>query len=338
MSAARRHAVFWLSLCGVLGAAANASAFCRATTCDPSNPNDDCTTNDQNCLTVGSPLSWPSSCITVSVQAAGAPKQNIDYQAAAASVTRAFGAWTNATCGGSPPSITVQVNGPITCDASEYNSDAGNANIVVFREDSWPYTGGQDALGLTRVRFDPATGDIWDSDIEVNAVDEPLSIGNAVPGSVDLDSLLTHEAGHLLGLAHTLVSTATMFPGYKAGTIDLRTLAADDIAGICEIYPPTRHASSSSCEPRHGYSDLCGADQPMMAIAPTADDSSTSGGCAVSASPSHAPLHGSLVLSLTAVLGLVKRRSSRAMKRKVHGRSLNPQRPKRAAFRPARTE
>jgi MYXO-CTERM domain-containing protein len=287
-----RALVLSAALLTALFSAQRASAFCQATTCDPTMLSEMCQFNAQNCLTVGQPLAWQSNCVTVSVQAAGAPKQNIDYDAAAGSVTRAFAAWTNAACAGGAPSITVHVTGPISCEASEYNSAGGNANIVVFREDTWPYVGGEDALGLTRVRFEPATGAIWDSDIEVNAVDASLSIGDPVPpNSVDLDSLLTHEAGHLLGMAHTLDKTATMFAGYQEGTNTLRTLAPDDVTGICAIYPPTRQASSTSCEPRHGYSDLCGAQQAMQMTETDASSSSvaTSKGCGISTRSNSAP-------------------------------------------------
>jgi Matrixin len=293
-----RERLLSAALLTALLSAQRASAFCQATTCDPTMLSDMCQFNAQNCLTVGQPLAWQSNCVTVSVQAAGAPKQNIDYDAAAGSVTRAFAAWTNAACAGGTPSITVHVTGPITCAASEYNSTGGNANIVVFREDTWPYVGGEDALGLTRVRFEPATGAIWDSDIEVNAVDASLSIGDPVPpNSVDLDSLLTHEAGHLLGMAHTLDKTATMFAGYQEGTNTLRTLAPDDVDGICAIYPPTRQASSTSCEPRHGYSDLCGAQQAMRTTETDASTASVSSskGCGISTRSSSSPLFPSLL-------------------------------------------
>ncbi len=318
---ALRELALSAALCAALFRAQTASAFCQATTCDPTMLSDMCQFNAQNCLTVGQPLAWQSNCVTVSVQAAGAPKQNIDYDAAVGSVTRAFAAWTNATCTGGAPSITVHVTGPITCDVSEYNADGGNANIVVFREDTWPYVGGEDALGLTRVRFESATGAIWDSDIEVNAVDATLSIGDPVPpDAVDLDSLLTHEAGHLLGMAHTLDNTATMFAGYQEGTNSLRTLAPDDIDGICAIYPPTRKPSSTSCVPRHGYSDLCGAEQAMQMTeidASTSTSTATSSkGCGISARPSAAPWLPSLV-TLAGLALLRLRRRRRAARRRA---------------------
>jgi len=286
-----------LALCG----ARDARAFCRATTCD-SNVTD-CELDADQCQTLGAPLSWAGSCVTVYVQADASPSQGIDYDAAAASVTRAFASWTNATCTGGKPSISVQVNGPISCDASEYNPDRGNANIVVFR-DTWPYVGGEDALGMTRVRFNPTTGEIYDADIELNTAMEALSVGAAQPGHVDLDSLLTHEAGHLLGLSHTDDATATMYPGYQLGSTELRSLASDDITGLCSIYEPNRKASSASCEPRHGFSDACGADQP--APTPGRDAAASESSCNFSARRT-SPL-GALVLGLSLLLGLRRKR------------------------------
>jgi hypothetical protein len=296
------------SLLGLLFGTHSAFAFCQATSCNPTET--ECSTTPLGCFSTGLPLSWASNCVTVSVQADGAPKQHISYAAARSSVERAFAAWTHAACDGGPPSISVVVDGPVACGASEYNADRSNANIVVFREDAWPYVGGEDALGLTVVRFDPASGEIWDVDIEVNAVDEPLSVGAPVAGSVDLDSLLTHEAGHLLGLGHnTLDSSATMFPGYHAGSVELRTLADDDVEGICAVYPPNRKASSSSCEPRHGFSDICGELQP--APTPPSSDQKSSSCSYVAGSP---PRPG-FRLGLLAAFALLVGRRVRASKR-----------------------
>lgn len=254
----------------------SALAFCRATTCDPAT--DDCGIDADGCLTRGLPLFWASSCITVSVQSDAAPLHGIDYAAAKGSVERAFAAWTGAGCSASKPSINVTVKGPTACKLAEYNSDRGNANIVIFREDEWPYVGGQDALGITFLNFDPKTGELWDADIEVNAVDEPLSVA---PSStdVDLDSLLTHEAGHLLGLGHSRDLVSTMIAGYTAGSTSLRSLAPDDVSGICALYPPGRSLASTSCEPRHGYSDSCGSQQPAPEEPP---DEASAGGCNLS--------------------------------------------------------
>lgn len=298
---------FLAVLLAVLNVTPRASAFCRATTCDPADPSQGCTLDPATeCLTSGAPLFWASSCLSISVQADGAPRAGIDYAAAEGSVQRAFDAWTSVTCDGQPPSLRVKVSGPVACATSEYSRDHRNANIVMFRENEWPYEGAEDALGLTRLRFDldQTPGAIWDADVEINAVSEPLGMGTPKPDEVDLDSLLTHEAGHVLGLAHTLDVAATMRAGYETGSVALRTLAADDIAGVCASYPPERKTTSSSCEPRHGFSELCGAEQPANmgpVDDPGAEDEVTdSGGCSTTAR--HSRQGGPLA---TSVLSLV---------------------------------
>jgi hypothetical protein len=75
--------------------------------------------------------------------------------------------------------------------------------------------------------------------------------------SFDLPSVVTHEAGHFLGIAHTQLSdrTITMYPSIDTG--EIRVLSPDDIAAICAIYPPGTLDPSCDPEPRHGFSTEC---------------------------------------------------------------------------------
>jgi MYXO-CTERM domain-containing protein len=267
----------WLGTCCALAtllAAPAASAFCRTTTCDPNDPQQDCQLDDDGCVVTGKALGWRSSCVTVGVQQLGSPGNGFSYDDVATVVESAFDAWMGVRCSGKPPSIDVQLLGPVECGLSEYNRNAGNANIVLFRSGPWPYMGAQNALGLTTTRFDTQTGDLWDADIEINGQDNDLSIGDPITGD-DLLSVLTHEAGHFLGLSHSPNSSATMKPVYDPSRdgASFRSLEADDIAGICASYPPDRTPATTSCENRHGFSGQCGKDQPAKS-----DDE----GCSVS--------------------------------------------------------
>jgi hypothetical protein len=266
---------------GALALSTHAFAFCRATTCNPSM--ELCERDRNLCLTTGKPLYWASSCTQVYMQADGLPSQGISFDAAQQSLTRAFAAWLSVDCAGAPPLLDVQVPGPITCGASEYNPTQKNANLVVFRSDEWPYIGGEDALGFTHLTFNSDTGELWDADIEINAVQAKYSIGDPVQGA-DLDSVLTHEVGHLLGLAHTLDEDATMFASYTEGTNTLRSLAADDKKAMCAAYPPDRTPSRSSCSPRHGFSDACSTDQPANSATNEGTDQEATSNDEVSAS------------------------------------------------------
>lgn len=273
-----------------------AGAFCRTTTCDPNDPKANCEVVD-GCVVSGLPLFWASDCVTVGVQSMGSPLNGLSYEAVAEVVELAFGAWRGADCGGEAPSIGVDLIGPVECGRSEYNSKVGNANIVLFREDEWPYPGAANAIGLTTTRFDTKTGELWDADIELNGVGSNLSIGDPIAAD-DLQSVLTHEAGHFLGLSHSQDLTATMRVVYDPARDgdSLRSLATDDVEGICEIYPPERQPATTSCVNRHGFSGDCGADQP---------DRDESKGCSLNTRQGLAGTTHSNLVSSFAVLALL---------------------------------
>lgn len=294
--------------------AAPGSAFCRATTCDVADASQHCQVDaSTECVLSGTPLRWAGGCLTVNVQSSGAPSAGISADAAEASVRRGLATWLTVDCGVGAPSIAAELGRRVSCDRAEYSTDHHNANIVMFREGEWPYPGSADALGVTRLRFDleRAPGEIWDADIELNAVTEPLAAGSPKSNQVDLDSLVTHELGHLFGLGHSLEAGATMMAGYVKGSTALRTLSPDDIAGICAIYPPDREIGSTSCDARHGFSELCAAEQPPFVEPPRPSDeepSTSAKGCSLGAAGSPAPA----LLLLSALIVGRRRHSLRA--------------------------
>jgi hypothetical protein len=54
-----------------------------------------------------------------------------------------------------------------------------------------------------------------------------------------VEDIAAHEFGHALGLGHSSDAAATMYPTAATCTLQLRTLGADDIAGVEALYPPT---------------------------------------------------------------------------------------------------
>jgi hypothetical protein len=57
--------------------------------------------------------------------------------------------------------------------------------------------------------------------------------------AVYLRDAAAHEFGHAFGLGHSDISSATMYWFMSACSTHVRTLDADDIAGIRALYPPT---------------------------------------------------------------------------------------------------
>jgi hypothetical protein len=257
-----RSLVTLAALASALVIADRAEAFCRTSTCDAKFTGTQCTPMEP--ADCGTPLAWPSACVSFSMQK-GASKQ-ISLGAATPIFEKAFMSWMNATCtGGGHPHIEVVDLGPVDCAKHEYNQQSsghGNANIIVFRDDGWPHAGQGDTLALTTVTYNLDTGEIYDADMEINSTQGHFTTGDTGVQD-DLLSVATHEAGHFLGLAHTPVKGATMTAEYIPGSVDLRTLDADDIAAICAVYPPAG-AIPSTCDPspRYGFASDCGSDSP----------------------------------------------------------------------------
>jgi hypothetical protein len=207
----------------------------------------------------------------------------VSLQQADDAITRAFATWTRTICAaGSCPSVQARDLGPVDCDRAEYDPDSGNQNVVIFRDDSWPYHDVNNALALTTVTFDAISGEIFDADTEVNSYQYPLAVRDPIPfEGYDLESIVTHEMGHFLGLAHSGDTRATMFARYEPGSTTKRNLAADDREGICTIYPPGGQRSvadgqflqAGACDPtpHRGFSSRCAEEPtrtPNCAITP----------------------------------------------------------------------
>jgi hypothetical protein len=113
-----------------------------------------------------------------------------------------------------------------------------------------------------------ATGEIVGADIEINTSSQhPIvsTVDGSVPsGAYNVQSILLHEAGHFLGLAHSQDTSAVMYAYYPAVST---TLTDDDVNGICALYPTdtSRETADGSVaatgchpEPALGFESVCG--------------------------------------------------------------------------------
>lgn len=89
------------------------------------------------------------------------------------------------------------------------------------------------------------------------------------PTGIDLESVSVHEFGHALGLGHTNVSGAVMYPSYSSGTIN-RTPRQDDIDGIIAIYGSSGGSDPTATPTNTATNTPTNTPQPSPTATPTA--------------------------------------------------------------------
>jgi hypothetical protein len=109
-------------------------------------------------------------------------------------------------------------------------------------------------LAATNFIIDTQTAEVVESDIFFNTAFPWSTDAAGVPGRQDVQSIAVHEIGHLLGLGHSALGETEVIPGgrrvlgaeavmfpiaFAAGSIHDRTLKADDLAGITDVYGNT---------------------------------------------------------------------------------------------------
>lgn len=102
------------------------------------------------------------------------------------------------------------------CSATVATSSGFSGTVLVYKLGSWPYS--HDAMALTNFCTVPQTPykRIKNAVIEINYEDFFVA-GKKIP---DLQTIFTHELGHLLGLNHSCASAATTgFPNCNDPTI-----------------------------------------------------------------------------------------------------------------------
>ena len=217
-------------------------------------------------------LWWSTRGHSFQIDAAGTP--DVAGDAAFTAIRNSFATWGQVSCSDlvfpdlglsqNPADRVVgyfpgQVNRNLVlfriknCDAAGV-VPAGDACLTQGgcgnKYDCWQHGGV--VIAITTTTSNRNTGEITDSDIEINdspapdgtkfiftAVDSPVCTAPNQTGCVrmDIQNTVTHEAGHSIGLDHTDDPTATMYATAPEGETSKRQLHPDDIRAVCAIYP-----------------------------------------------------------------------------------------------------
>jgi len=225
----------------------------------------------------GKYLYWESGCVYITPDAAGTTA--IDGDREFTVIADSVATWNEGTSSCSYLQLILE-----TPKALEVGRD--NVNLIKFRDTTWgrPAVGNDparnyapEAAGITTAVYiddakSPRDGAIVDADIEINGVNDAISVDQVSNGKgpkSELQNTLTHELGHLQGLEHTCrvpgdparvddkgnavplcsdivppysaadqaIVEATMYNFQNVGETSKETLSPDDIAAICAVYP-----------------------------------------------------------------------------------------------------
>ena len=189
----------------------------------------------------GFPIQWRVN-PTQGANVAGARSQAEVFRAAFTAWQAVPTATVNFTEGAvTPPSVRRAVDGvnliSTNVSVAEYADSAVGRTFTVYFDAT-----GVDELGR-KIDF---PGQVVEADVLFNP--SSLFSTDVIPaaGRFDLQSVATHEIGHLLGLGHTSITSSVMFPNVATGTSYARTLSVDEIAGVSTIYPSAAFAGKGS--------------------------------------------------------------------------------------------
>lgn len=158
---------------------------------------------------------------------------------ALAEVQGSFQTWSSVDCS----DFELVFDGIVESTEAEFGNPDGDVNAVLWVESGWPHP--TDAIAVTSSAFNTATGQLVDVDIELNGefydIRRLFLDCDVQARTMDLRNTLTHEVGHFLGLDHPPdteeFEETTMYARAPLCETRKRTLAQDDIDGICFIYP-----------------------------------------------------------------------------------------------------
>lgn len=183
-------------------------------------------------------------------------------------VTRAFATWDGVS--------TAQVSSTFA-GFTLSNPVGGDRETVIGFQNFQNRPELDRTLGATSFIIDTTNGSILEAHIFLNSTFQWSVASSGEANAFDVESIALHEIGHLHGLAHSamgetelrsggrrvIAAESVMFPiAFSMGNISDRTLKADDIAGISDIYPASsfnRDSGSISGKVTKGGTGVLGA-------------------------------------------------------------------------------
>ncbi len=175
------------------------------------------------------PLSWPTpGAISVVISSRASPDLSDAERITA--IQNAIAAWNDV-----PASALTLAENLSPVQKARNDFEALDLHQVRFDDgDSGFFPELSGIVAVTPVKF--FRGSIVDADILFNDAEFEFT-ASGEPNRIDVQDVATHELGHFIGLDHSGVGGATMYPFVSPGVVLQRSLSADDANGAAAIAP-----------------------------------------------------------------------------------------------------
>jgi hypothetical protein len=104
-------------------------------------------------------------------------------------------------------------------------------NMIMFRNEASGSAIATTYTWFSGTRLIDADMVFWDAGFQF------FTGASGCSGGFYIEDVATHEFGHALGLGHSTVAGATMYPSISTCSQQSRSLDSDDIAGVLSLYP-----------------------------------------------------------------------------------------------------
>lgn len=192
-------------------------------------------------------LGWRSSDFPLQFGIDPNPPTVASAGAFAQAVRDSWGAWATASQGDVSFAEVSVPGGTVTTAVlnatlaiGDCSTPSNCTHLVATIQSGWAArtSSTTDTIALTFLKFDTTARRLVDADILINNETHSFATSGDVT-RFDVQGVITHEFGHVLGIAHPANSSrgsSTMFPSTATPGTALRTLETDDVNAVRYLY------------------------------------------------------------------------------------------------------